>query len=120
LEPDTENLVPLSRYRGKIETVTYRLAYLAICLQNNIRGREMYSDLEELAAENPDYIQFGSAGWFWERMVNTYCIQLEPDRFKTDDSWVIGVEEALDIEALRKDFFKRLADILHKHRIYPH
>jgi hypothetical protein len=104
---------------GKIETVRYRLAYLAICLQNNIRGRELYSDLKELAADNPDYIQFGSADWFWERMVNTYCIQLEPERLKNKDSGVITMEEALHLETLREDFFKRLAGIVQKHRTYP-
>jgi hypothetical protein len=119
MEPDTENLVPPSQYSGKIETVRYRLAYLAICLQNNIRGREMYSDLEEMAADNPDYVQFGSADWFWERMVNTYCIQLEPERLKNRDSEVITLEEALHLETLREDFFTRLTGIVQKHRIYP-
>lgn len=119
LEHDNGNLVPPSQYMGKIETVRYRLAYLAICLQNNIRGRELYSDLKELATDNPDYIQFGSADWFWERMVNTYCIQLEPERLKNKDSGVITMEEALHLETLREDFFKRLAGIVQKHRTYP-
>jgi hypothetical protein len=117
-EPDIENLVPPSRYRGKIETVRYRLAYVAVCIQDTICGREMYADLEELAADNPDYIQFGSAGWFWERLVNTYCIQLEPERLKNTDSGLIAMDEALHLEMLRKNFFQRLAGIVQKHRRY--
>jgi len=116
LEPDTENLVLPSRYLGKVETVTYRLAYLAVCIQDNGRGREFYADLEALAEENPDYFQFGSADWFWEGMVNTYCIQLEPERFKAKDSAVISLREALVIEELQKVFFNRLAEIIHRHR----
>ena len=119
LQPDTENLVPPSHYKGKIETVRYRLAYLAVCIQDNIQGNEMYSDMEKLAADNPDYIQFGSADWFWERMVNTYCIQLEPERLKNKDSGVIPMEEAVHLEMLREDFFNHLASIIQKHRKYP-
>ena len=119
LEPDTENLVPPSRYKGKIETVRYRLAYVAVCIQNNSHGKEMFADLEDLAADNPDYIQFGSADWFWERLVNTYCIQLEPERLKNADSGVITLDEALHLETLREHFFQRLAGIVRKHRTYP-
>jgi len=117
LEPDTENLVSPSLYKVRIEVVRYRIAYLAVCLEDNTPGRKMYSDLEELAVGNPDYILFGSADWFWERMVNTYIIQLEPERLKTKDSGVIAMEEALHIEALREEFFMRLAGIIHKHRV---
>lgn len=116
MEKDTENLISPSMYKDKIEIVRYRIAYFAICIQNNIQGREMFSDLEKLAAGNPDYIQFGSADWFWERIVNTYCIQLEPERFKCEDTGMIGIGEALHIEMLRKDFFERLTEIMHKPR----
>jgi len=119
LEPDTENLVPPSRYREKINTVRYRLAYVAVCIQNNTPGRQMYSDLEELAADDPDYLQFGCADWFRERLVNTYCIQLEPERLKNKDSGVITMDEALHLEVLREHFFQRLAGIVRKHRAYP-
>jgi hypothetical protein len=118
MEPDIENLVSPSRYKGKIETVRYRLAYVAVCIQNNSRGKEMFADLEDLAADNPDYIQFGSADWFWERLVNTYCIQLEPERLKNADSGVITLDEALHLETLREHFFQRLAGIVRKHRAY--
>ena len=119
MESDLENLIPPSQYLEQIETVRYRLAYLAICIQDTIPGREMYSDLEEMSADNPDYIQFGSAEWFWDRMVNTYCIQLEPVRFKSKDSEMIGIEEAMHIEKIRNDFFNHLAEIIHKHQKYP-
>lgn len=110
------NLIPPSQYKRKIEKVRYRLAYFTFCLQNNTRGREMYFDLDRLALDNPEYIQFGSADWFWERIKNTYCIQLEPDRFKYNDTTLIDIEEVMYIETLRDDFFKGLAGIIHTHR----
>lgn len=76
----------------------------------------MYGDLEKLASDNPEYIQFGSADWFWDRMVNTYCIQLEPERFKYNDSALIDIEEAVYIETLREDFFKKLGEIIRSQR----
>ena len=117
LEKDPENLISPARYKETIKIVRYRIAYVTICIQNNIQGREMFSDLEKLAADNPDYIQFGSADWFWERMVNTYCIQLEPIRFKGEDTGMIGMREVLHIEMLRTDFFERITEIILKPRI---
>ena len=64
-EPDRENLILPSSDRGTVENVLYRLAYLTVCLQDNPGGREMYADQEALTSLNPDYIQFGSADWFW-------------------------------------------------------
>ena len=116
-EPETENIVPLSLYTGKIEKVRYRIAYFALCLEDTSCGRRMYHDLEALAASNPDYIQFGCADWFWERMVNTYIIQLEPERLRAEDNGMIPMEEALHIEELREEFYGRLAGIIHTHRI---
>jgi len=50
--------------------------------------------------------------------VNTYCIQLEPERLKNTDSGLIAMDEALHLEMLRKNFFQRLAGIVQKHRRY--
>jgi hypothetical protein len=78
--------------------------------------RQRRRDLEALTSLNPDYIQFGSADWFWEQMINTYCIQLEPDWMKTQDSGMISQKEALLIEKLRPIFFNQPAVIIHRHR----
>jgi hypothetical protein len=116
-EPDRENLILPTSYRGTVENVLFRLAYLTVCLQDNPGGREMYADLEALTSLNPDYIQFGSADWFWEQMINTYCIQLEPDWMKTQDSGMISQKEALLIEKLRPIFFNQLAAIIRRHHV---
>lgn len=31
-----------------------------------------------ITAIEPDYLQFGSADWFWERWLNSYALQVEP------------------------------------------
>ncbi len=116
-QPDIENLVLPSCYQSTLENVHYRLAYLTICIQDSPGGREMYADVEALTSLNPDYIQFGSADWFWERLINTCCIQIEPCRMKTEDSGMISMNEALLIERLRPIFFTRLAAVIRKHQV---
>lgn len=115
LEPDPENLIPVSHDRdrtGEIGPIRYRIAYLALCLEDSRDGHEIYHGLEEMAKQDPSFIQFGSSDWFWERMPNTYCIQLEPERMKEKDSGVVSWEEALRIEELRGGFFAGIHKIL--------
>jgi hypothetical protein len=116
-EPDIENLVLPSSYKGTVDDVLYRLAYLAVCIQDSPRGREQYADLAALADVKPDYIQFGSADWFWDQTVNTYCIQLESDRLKNKDNGMISRAEALIIEEIRPILFNRLAAIIRKYQV---
>ena len=119
LEPDPENLITVTHYRDRkdaIGPIRYRIAYLALCLEDSQGGHEIYSGLEEIAKCNPSFIQFGSADWFSERMPNTYCIQLEPERMKTEDCGPVTWEEAVRIEELRGPFLTDLAEILMRHR----
>lgn len=117
LEPDPDNLVPISKYRGLVDTIRYRIAYLAFCLENSPAGHAMYADLEEIAGIDPAFIQFGSADWFWDQVRNTYCIQLEPERMKEEDSGEVTWEEALRIEEIQEPFFAGISEIIHRHRI---
>jgi len=64
--------------------------------------------LEEIPVMAPEHIQFGSAEWFWKRQVNSYALQVEPERFKHQDRAMLDYEEALTIEKTRNEFFMRL------------
>lgn len=116
-EPDRENLVPVSRYSREVGRIEYRIAYLALCLENSPAGHGLYSELEKIAAMDPEFIQFGSADWFWEQVPNIYCLQLEPERMKHLDSGNISWEEAIRIENLRGPFFSGFMGIMHRHRV---
>lgn len=116
-EPNLHNIEPLIKYSGKIERVNYRIAYMALCIQDSNAGRQLFQDLQGLTKIDSKYIQFGSANWFWERHVNSYVIQAEPERSKNTDNVWIDFEEALHIEQLKRQFFAALFEITLKHQI---
>jgi hypothetical protein len=68
--------------------------------------------LKEVTAIDPENIQFCCAEWFWDRQVNSYALQVEPDRFKRQDRATVGLQEALKIEKIRNLFFVRLYELL--------
>ena len=43
---------------------------------------------------------------------NSYALQVEPDRFKFQDTAIVGYKEALHIEKIRNEFFIRLYELL--------
>lgn len=92
--------------------VTYRIAYIAFCIENNGAGKKLFKELARISALDPENIQFCCAKWFWERQVNSYVLQVEPDRFKHKDTAVLAFEEALHIEKTRNEFFKGLHKLL--------
>ena len=104
---DPKNLEPLANLE-KIHSVEYRLAYIALCIQYNEAGIRILQNLKNLTGIDPDYIQFGCAEWFWERQVNSYVLQIEPERYKTKDKVIISFQEALHIEKIRNQFFDEL------------
>ncbi len=95
-----------------ISTVTYRIAYLAICVENSLQGERLIQTLKQVPTLDPDNIQFCCAAWFWKQQVNSYALQVEPDRCKCQDTAVLDYKEALKIERLRIGFFERLSDLL--------
>ncbi len=115
-EANLHNIVPLSKYSSEIEKVNYRIGYVAFCIQDSAAGRQLHQDLEKLTKIDPEYIQFGSADWFWERCANSYAIQVEPKRSKNTDTVWIGFDEALYLEKLKSQFFKALLEIVLKHQ----
>ena len=95
-----------------IKYFKYSIAYIALCIQDNRSGRKLFEELNTVPQIDPGYIQFGSAEWFWKRQVNSFALQVEPERYAIKDSIFIEYEEALYIEIIRNKFFKKLRDII--------
>ena len=108
---DTHNLEPLP-IKGAIAKVEYRISYIAFCIENSLLGRRLFESLKEITAIDPEYVQFCCAEWFWKRQVNSYALQVEPDRFKRKDTAIVDFKEALYIEKIRNEFFVRLYELL--------
>ena len=112
-QSDPNNIESLPRLNQE-QDVQYRIAYLAICVQENQPGRLLLDDLRAICRIDPQNIQYGCAEWFWERQVNSYIVQVEPERYKTEDRCVIDYPEALHLEGVRNRFFEKLDMLLEK------
>ena len=108
---DPHNLDPLPESE-QISRVEYRIAYIAYCIDNSKAGSMLLNDLKEITSIDPENIQFCSATWFWRRQVNSYALQVEPDRYKHKDKAILNYKEALYIENLRGKFFHELEKLL--------
>ncbi len=108
-DPHNHDFLPVTKTIPKVE---YRIAYMAFCIENSALGRGLFEDLKGITAINPENIQFCCAEWFWERQVNSYALQVEPDRFKREDKAMLDYKEALVIEKIRNEFFSGLMDLL--------
>ena len=93
-------------------TVNYKIAYVAFCLENSRRGRALREALEGIPAVDPDFVQFGSADWFWGTYLNSYVLQVEPTRHRTKDQVAVEYPEALHLQHVRDLFYIRLKDLL--------
>jgi hypothetical protein len=110
-QQDIHNVAPLPA-DADIGDVEYRIAYLALCIEDSVAGRALFAELRDVAAADPEYIQFGSADWFWERQPNSYAIQVEPRRHMLRDRCTINHQEALRVEEARNHFFDEIAALL--------
>ena len=108
---DPQNFKPLP-VSESLTHVEYRIAYIALCLQDSDPGRELFRDLKEILAIDPEYIQFGCAEWFWKRQVNSYALQVEPKRHMRRDKISVSYQEALHVEKIRDEFFRGLEKII--------
>lgn len=97
---------------GNLYAIHYRIAYLALCVQNSAEGESLLDDLKSIAEIDPDYIQYGSANWFWNRCPNTYVLQVEPSRSACQDAVDVSMEEARHLAETRDKFFRGLDAIL--------
>ncbi|MFC1544199.1 hypothetical protein ACFL4Y_02990 [Gemmatimonadota bacterium] len=118
-QPEPHNLEPVSTH--DTGPVRYRIAYLALCLENSHAGRRLRTALEQIPAIDPEYVQFGSPEWFSRERLNTYALQVEPARFMYKDEAVVERDEALHLQEIRDRFFARLAGVVqamrHEHGV---
>ncbi len=114
-QKDPHNLVPLP-VKDSIAKVEYRIAYIAFCIENSASGRGLFEVLKEITAIDPENVQFCCAEWFWKRWVNSYALQVEPDRFKRKDKAILDYKDALYIEKIRNDCFVRVGELLENAR----
>ncbi len=114
-QAELDNLAILPAH--DIGTVTYRIAYIAFCLEDSVQGRSLLSQLAEVPLIDSDYVQFGSPGWFWDQHLNSFALQVEPVRFKNQDQVTIDYTEALQVQKIRDLFFSRLKHIIHSFNV---
>ena len=97
---------------NSISNVEYKIAYIALCIENSKQGKFIFQYLRNIPSIDPEYIQFGCAEWFWERQVNSYTLQVEPKRHMTKDRLSVDYWEALHIEKVRNKFFTELSKLV--------
>ena len=92
----------------------YQIAYLALVLDNSEPGRSLYQALSGMAGLDHEFIQFGSADWFWynQKFVNSYVIQVEPYRFRHLDRFEMDRNEAEGWISARNVFFREIRKLL--------
>lgn len=105
------NLIPLpaEAIREKIE---YRIAYLAICIDHGRDGESLLAAFADVLKIDPMNVHFGCAEWFWNRQVNSYALQVEPDRFKNRDTAILGYQEARMVQDIRDRFYEEIGRVL--------
>lgn len=108
--PAPDNLEPVPA--NAIGPVKYRIAYIALCLENSKPGRLFRTALEQVPAIDPEYIQFGSPEWFWKRCLNSFVLQVEPPQFVSKDVASVEPCEARHVQLVRDCFFARLAELV--------
>jgi len=112
-DPHNYDSLPVT---NTITRVEYKIAYIALCIEDSNLGSKFFEALKEITVIDPENIQFCCAEWFWERQVNSYVLQVEPDRFKNKDTAILNFKEALHIEKIRNEFFIRLYELLEMQR----
>jgi hypothetical protein len=110
-QKDAHNLDPLPE-KEIITKIEYRIAYIAFCIDNSAPGKELVEVFMGITDMDPDNIQFGCAEWFWKRQINSYVVQVEPDRFKHQDTVILDFPESCHVENVRNAFFFRLNGLI--------
>jgi hypothetical protein len=107
---DDHSLAPIPE--GHVTAVRYRIAYVALCVENSDRGRALLDALSRVPAMDPSYVQFGSADWFWDQWVNSYTLQVTPVAHRFKDQAALATGEALHTQRVRDHFFDDLRFVL--------
>ena len=109
-EQDKHTLAPIPE--GCKGPVRYRIAYIALCIEESSSGRMLRDELAEIQKIDPTRIQFGSADWVWERYLNSYVLQVEPLRYRNRDEAILDVKETKHVQTARDVFFKEMRNIV--------
>ena len=109
-QKDPNNLASLS-VTNTIGKVEYRIAYIAFCIEKSASGIVLLENLKKITTIDAENVQFFCAEWFWKKQVNSYALQVEPDRFKRKDTAIVDFKEALYIEKIRNEFFVQLFEL---------
>jgi hypothetical protein len=112
---DQHDLSPLPP--GHSSSVLYRIAYVAFCVEDCDQGRAFLERASQLPAlVDPDCVQFGCAGWFWDQWVDSYVLQVEPAAHRFKDQAALAAGEALRTQRVRDGFFEELRGLLAEER----
>lgn len=111
-QTDPKNTEPLPQFKKSMD-VDYRIAYIALCLENSPSGKNLFAKLKTIPSIDPGYCQLGCADWFWKRQVNSFIVQVEPERYKSKDRVIIKDTEARRIERVRNRVYRQLKSIIH-------
>lgn len=91
---------------------TYRIAYLALCLDDTPKGRDFLARLRRIpGAVDPKYVQFGCAQWFLDQHADSYVLQVQPAANALVDHMDVDADEALRIQSARDIFWRLLEDL---------
>jgi hypothetical protein len=110
---DPHNIAPLPTLPDQV-WVEYRIAYLALCIQEGEEGRDLLRELRKIPDIDPGEVQFGCATWFWERQVNSYVLQVEPELYKSQDRARIRYRQALHLQETRARFWDLLRELVER------
>jgi hypothetical protein len=112
-DPHSLDSPPKGNVSGAID---YRIAYMALCLQNCRRGQSLHDELARIVTIDSRYIQFGCAEWFWQRHRNSFVLQVEPERYKHLDQASLENREARHIAKVRDQFFRRMCQVVWRNK----
>jgi hypothetical protein len=115
-QDDPHNLEPLP-VADNLAEVEYRIAYICLCVEKSELGRRLLKALNDITDLDRGNIQFCCADWFWKRQINSYALQVEPERLKHKESAILDYREALHIEKVRNAFFARLRTLQQEARL---
>ncbi len=110
---DNNDPIPAG-YTGK---VNYRIAYVALCIENSERGHALRDALSLLTEIDTNYVQFGSPGWFWDQWINSYTLQVEPKNQQFADVAQLDVTETRQVEHVRDIFFQQLRQLVEQESV---
>jgi hypothetical protein len=112
---DAHDLAPLPEGYGG--AVRYRIAYVAFVVEPGELGRAFLDRMSRVPTlVDAAYVQFGSAGWFWDQWVDSYVLQVEPAAHRFKDQAVLTAGEALRTQRVRDEFFEELRQLLAEER----